>query len=408
MRQQLITIVVAGAVVTGAMSLRADTNTPALPSFPAMTNLPATPRPSMPAEAPTTPALATAESVLTTDQQAQANFDTGVQFMQEKKYRSAVEAFQKATAQRPEFFEAFNNWGISLVQLGKASRNPQEQADHFQSAVEKFAEAAKLKPDEKITQMLWSETLLLLGDLPLESRLRLACYQGAIERARRAVALGPDDWEAYNKWAVVLSTKLAPYAVSDQARVQLFLEASDLFGKAAERTRFSGELGPVFANWGSALTRAARLSTDPVQKQSLLRTAQERFERSARAVPNASATYAMWGSALIELGKVSRMRSDLRTAIDKLNTAASLNPKDAGALYNLACAYALMDNTVLAVQNLKQCFELDPTRTYINAAPTDADLATLRGQTSFDELFGARTPAGGLPAYNPRLSGQPQ
>lgn len=387
-----MTMMMAAAVASaaGATNVRAQTNAPALPSFSA-------------GSAPTS-AIGAVESVLAPEQQAQLQFDTGVQFMQEKKYRSAVEAFEKATKQRPDFYEAFNNWGISLVQLGKASRNPQEQADLFQTAVEKFAEAAKLKPEEKLTQMLWSETLLLLGDLPLEARLRLACYQGAVERARRAVALAPDDWEPYNKWAVILSTKLPSYTISDQARVQLFLEASDLFGKAAERTRFSGELGPVFANWGSALTRAARLSTDPVQKQSLLRRALERFERSARAVPNASATYAMWGSALIELGKVSRMRSDFRTAIDKLNTAASLNPKDAGALYNLACAYALMDNTVLAVQNLKQCFDLDPTRTYFNAAPTDPDLATLRGQATFDELFGQRPPAGGLPAYNPRLS----
>jgi Flp pilus assembly protein TadD len=360
-----------------------------------------------PAEETSPPPASSAAELLEPEQVAQGQFDMGLQFMRDRKFASAAEAFQKATELKPDFSEAFNNLGISLAQLGKQAGNPQQQANLYQSAADKFSKAAALKPDEKVTLVLWSETLILLGDLPIDPRVRLACYQGAVEKSRRATELAPDDWEGYNKWGAILSTKLPAYSVNDQARLQLFLEASTLFGKAAERARFSGELGPVFANWGSALASAAKLATDVQQKQSLLRQAAQRFERSARAIPNAAGTYAMWGSALIELGKASRLRSDFRDAIDKLNTGIALNPRDAGMLYNLACAYALIDNPVLAVQNLRQCFEIDQNRIYRSAAPNDPDLARLRGVAEFDELLGVRQGAG-IPDYNPPLGDQPR
>lgn len=348
------------------------------------------------------------DGVLDPEQAAQVQFETGLRLMREKKFVSAVEAFQKATALKPDFYEAINNCGISLVQAGKQSRDPREQATRFQSATEKFSKAAELKPGEKITFMLWSETLVVLGDLLQDARGQLTCYQLAVEKVRKAVELGADDWEPYNKWAVILSMKLPPFTVNEKARLQLFLEASDLFSKSVERARFSGERGPVFANWGSALTGAARLTTDSMQRQTLLRNALDKFERSARAIPNSANTYAMWGSALIETGKASRLRADFREAIDKLNTALALRPQDPGVLYNLACAYALMDNPVMAIQNLKQCFELDTTKSARIAAASDPDLAVLRGDPSFNELLGATTGPSGVPSYNPKLSDNPR
>src|SRR5205085_2104635 len=107
--------------------------------------------------------------------------------------------------------------------------------------------------------------------------------------------------------------------------------------------------------------------------------AAEKFERSARAVPNAAATYSMWGSALVERGKYTRVRSDFRDGIDRLNTSLSLNPKDPATLYNPACTYAIMDNNVLAIQTLKKCFEQDADKSFYSNAPQDPDLASLRG-----------------------------
>jgi tetratricopeptide (TPR) repeat protein len=347
------------------------------------------------------------QELLKPEQVAQAQFDSGVQFLRDKKYASAAEAFERAVAAKNDFPEAYNNWGIALVQLGKRSSGAEQQVQLYQTATEKFAKAASLKPDMALTYVLWSETLVLLGDLPIERRLRLACYQGAVDRCRKATELSPDQWESYNKWAVILSSKLSEFSVDDKARFQLLKEAAGLFEKAAERARFSGEIGPVYANWASALVQAARVAPDPQKKHSLLRDALDRFERSARAIPNAAGTYAMWGSALVEVGKVSHSRNDFRDGIDKLNTSLGLNQNDAAVLYNLACAYALMENPLMAVQNLKKCFELDRTFTYRNAAPQDTDLANLRGYPAFEELY-SQGNSQGTPTSNPPLRDSPR
>jgi Flp pilus assembly protein TadD len=359
-----------------------------------------------PDTAPPTNAVVQAP-VLTAAERGQGEFDLGLGLMRDKKYSGAAEAFGHATADKPDFAEAYNNWGICLVHLGEQSPDPQQQLRQFQAAAEKFGKAAQLKPGEKITYMLWSETLELIGDLSADRHVRLACYQGAVDKCRKAVALAPQDWEPYNKWAVVLTTKLADFAANDTARYDLYKEAATLFAKAADRARFSDELGPAYANWGSALVRAARVSTDVEDKKALLREALDQFDRSANAIPKAAGTYAMWGSAYIELSKLSLMRSDLREGIERLNTSLSLDPNNPATLYNLACAYALMDNGVLAVQTLKQCFDLDANKTYRIAALQDPDLASLHGDPNFRELFGD-TAAPRAPVGNPPLEDSTQ
>jgi tetratricopeptide (TPR) repeat protein len=366
------------------------------------------PTPSTPG--PSTQAVVQAASpaaTLTPDQVAQGQFNLGVELMREHKFAGAAQAFERATNARTNFAEAYNNWGISLVQLGKQAFNQAQQLQNFQAAAEKFSKGAEQKPDVKLTYILWSETLLLIGDLPVDSRTRLACYQGAVEKCHKAAELAPNDWDSYNKWAVILSTKLPEYAVNNQARFALYEEAGSLYAKAAARARFSSEIGPVCANWGSVLVQAAHISSNQEMKVTLLRQSLEKFARSAKVQPNAAGTYAMWGSALIELGKMSHMRNDLRDAVEKLNTSLGLRPDNPGALYDLARVYALLEEPVLAVENLKKCFAADPAQAYRQSALQDADLAGLRGDTDFDELVG-RAAAQGVPTYNPHLSDSPQ
>jgi Flp pilus assembly protein TadD len=350
---------------------------------------------------------ATPSATLTPDQVAQGQFELGVELIREHKFAGAAQAFERATSARTNFPEAYNNWGISLVQLGKQAFNQAQQLQDFQLAAEKFSKGAEQKPDVKLTYILWSETLLLIGDLPVDTRTRLACYQGAVEKCRKAADLAPNDWDSYNKWAVILSTKLPEYAVDNQARFALYQEAASLYAKAAERARFSSEIGPVCANWASVLVQAAHTSSNQELKVTLLRQSLGKFDRSAKVQPNAAGTYAMWGSALIDLGKMSHMRNDFRDAVEKLNTSLDLRPDDPGALYSLARVYALLEQPVLAVQNLKRCFAADPAQTYRQTAMQEPDFAGLRGDTDFDELMG-RTAAHDVPTYNPRLSDSPQ
>jgi tetratricopeptide (TPR) repeat protein len=139
------------------------------------------------------------------------------------------------------------------------------------------------------------------------------------------------------------------------------------------------------------LMGAARLTADRALRNKLLDGAIEKFERSARAVPNAASTFSMWGAALVERGKLTGIRNDLREGIDRLNTSVSLDPNNPATLYSLAGAYAMMEKKLLAVQALKKCFEVDLNHQFYRLAPTDPDLAGLRDVPQFSDLFSAGT-----------------
>src|SRR5579859_5770512 len=63
----------------------------------------------------------------TPDQVAQSKFDIGVQLVSEHKFAGAARMFEQAIATRTNFPEAYNNWGICLVQLGKQAFSPSQQ-----------------------------------------------------------------------------------------------------------------------------------------------------------------------------------------------------------------------------------------------------------------------------------------
>ena len=147
---------------------------------------------------------------------------------------SAAEFFERAVKAQPVYPEAYNNWGIALVQMGRQTVAMDQQLQIYQQAAEKFSKSADQNPNERYTYLFWSEVLVVIGDMPVDGRVRLACYQGAVEKCRRAAALGPTDWETYNKWGYILSEKLPAFATDDKTRVKLYREAGDLFAKASQ------------------------------------------------------------------------------------------------------------------------------------------------------------------------------
>jgi len=254
---------------------------------------------------------------------------------------------------------------------------------------------------------LWSDALVLIGDMPVERDVRLSCYQGAVEKCRRAVELTPREWDAYNRWGSILTAKLSEFAINDQARIQFQMDAARLFSNAVERAQFSGDVGTAYASWGASLVRAARLVRDAGRKEKLLRQAIDKFGRAEHAVPRGPASYTMCGSAMVQLGKVTHLRNDFRDAINQFETSLSLRPNDPSTLYALACAHALTDNPIITVETLKKCFAVDSSGSYRKIARQDPDLADLREDPGFQELFSAPIPRRGVSANNPPLRDDP-
>jgi len=338
---------------------------------------------------------------------ASSQFDAGTQLMREQKYVVAVESFRRATQAQLVFPEAYNNWGISLVELGRQALAPEQRLQLYEQAAGKFSRSAEQNPTNKLTQLLWCQVLVMIGDMPVDGRVRLGCYQGAIEKCRRAAQIDPADWETLNKWGVILSTKLPDFAVDDNARVQLYKEAARRFADAAQNARFSSEVGPLYSNWGSALVRAARLAITSEEKTKLLTEAITKFEASARALPNYASTYSNWGNALVERGKLSRLRSDFRDALDRLNTAISLNPKDGTVYYGLARTYAILGNSIMAIQTLRELKRMDLTGALLNDAVQDLDFASLSQDREFLDLI-SPTGGRGVSFSNPPLRNLPR
>jgi hypothetical protein len=88
-----------------------------------------------------------------------------------------------------------------------------------------------------------------------------------------------------------------------------------------------------------------------------------------------------WHKEAMELLK----KKDYAKAIEKYEEIIKVTPTDAGALYNLACAYALNGDKARALERLRQSLE-DGFVSFIHIA-RDPDLDSLRGEAAYKKLF---------------------
>ncbi len=145
-------------------------------------------------------------------------------------------------------------------------------------------------------------------------------------------------------------------------------------------------------SWGGALTEVARLTTNSVARREILRTALEKYEKSAQTIATSAATYTQWGRTLIEAGKLSKMRTDFRLAIEKLKMSLQYRPDDAETLYLLAVALTQSGDYVLAVRALQDALAAGRSSTLRERARGDADFEPLHGQPELRDVFAPPNP----------------
>jgi tetratricopeptide (TPR) repeat protein len=75
---------------------------------------------------------------------------------------------------------------------------------------------------------------------------------------------------------------------------------------------------------------------------------------------------------------------DVESALEDFETAADVDPQDASARYNTACAQARLGHRDDALESLRQSFELDIRLQEL--AKTDEDLVSLRSEARFEAL----------------------
>ena len=330
-------------------------------------------------------------TVVAQEQEAKVQLDLGIQLLKDKQYYAAAETFARAIQLRPEYPEAFVQWGVTLERMSHQTVSASDQYKLLKAAADKFDRAARLKPDDKTIFIQWADTLVIIGDLPLGRDIRYSCLLGAAEKYRMASDLTPDDWQGYMRWGIVLFTRLPNFAPDAPAREATLKRAAEVFSKAADHAVETREIVDTHLLWGNALTQAGQAAWDAGDKLVLFREAVDKYERAARADPKQASIYAMWGGALIELGKVSHVRGDFRDAIDKLNIVLEYKSDDIAAFYNMACAYSQMEDYDRALECLRKCFLLDAKNSYRKLARADSDLTRLRGDRRFEDLIKGRT-----------------
>jgi tetratricopeptide (TPR) repeat protein len=280
--------------------------------------------------------------------------------------REALPWFQKAVSLNPGYYDALNNLGGVLMDLGR--------------------------PDE------------------------------AIPPLKRAIALAPGKPGAYANLGAALNATgrpeeavasyLTSIRISDEEAVRnnlgtVLMERGDRENAIVQfnqAIRINPEFPDAHNNLGVAMMQAGRA-----------REAVHYFQRALELNPAYAQAHANLGTALLQAGDLEQARRHLRQAVDldpglmtAMNTMASVLvmqkqyaaaaetlerlagqfPQNPTIRYNLACAYALQNKRNEAVACLKQAVDLGyGNREHIR---TDPDLANIRGTEYYQELFGEK------------------
>jgi tetratricopeptide (TPR) repeat protein len=178
-------------------------------------------------------------------------------------------------------------------------------------------------------------------------------------------------------------------------RLALLQEARRLFEVGLNLNAFSGERGRLERDLGLCLVLTAQNVTNVLEKRSLYEEAMRRFGSAAQvdAVAPTPQLSGRWGIALVEYGKLTNDRMALRQAVERLTTALEQDSQNNEARYNLACAYALLEQPGNAMRHLRVCLENDDSkRTYYQTALQDPDLSSLRRTREYYDLVNEKQP----------------
>lgn len=239
-------------------------------------------------------------------------------------FSQSFEKYKKATEIKPDFYEAFNNWGYSLYNLAKLK----DDEYFFKQAIEKYTQAVTIKPDNQEIIFNWGNALIDLATL-------------------------------------TESESLAEQSIEKYKQV----------------TNIRNENHTVFNNWANALLCLGKLQKD----ENLFRQSFEKYKTSIAIKPNYALAYDNWGNALLGLYALDKNIQHVDDAIELLE---SLEKLDNERVYNLACAYACKGNLEKCKEKLFHCKSKNTLpknpKTHLQE---DMDLENIRNLDWFGELL---------------------
>ncbi|MBS9391665.1 MAG: tetratricopeptide repeat protein [Dolichospermum sp. LBC05a] len=298
------------------------------------------------------------------EQKAKLFFELGNLQRVRKNYEEAISSYDKAVEFKPDYYEAWNNRGISLANLGR-----------YEEAISSYDKAVEFKPDDHKAWNNRGNSLRNLGryeeaissyDKAVEfkpdyhqawnsrgySLHYLGRYEEAISSYDKAVEFKPDKHEAwYNRG----------YSLHYLGRYE---EAISSYDKAVE---FKPDFNEAWYNRGYSLHYLGRY--------------EEAISSYDKAVEFKPDFHEAWYNRGISLGNLGRYEE----AISSYDKAVEFKPDFHEAWYNKACGYALQGNIEQAIENLQTAINLHPeVREW---AKNNSDFDAIREDKRFQELI---------------------
>jgi tetratricopeptide (TPR) repeat protein len=159
-------------------------------------------------------------------------------------YQEAFEKFKKAIEIKPDYHEAFNNWGNGLGNLAQL-KNAKDAEVLYQEAFEKYKIAIEIKPDYHQAFYNWGTYLGNLAQLK-DGKDAEYLYAQAVEKYQKAIEYGGHSYNLSCLYALrgekdnalkYLDISLAKHEVS-----VAFVEADEDFKAFYEDTDFKALL----------------------------------------------------------------------------------------------------------------------------------------------------------------------
>jgi tetratricopeptide (TPR) repeat protein len=280
--------------------------------------------------------------------------------------------------------------GISFHKYAMKAKSSVEAKEYLEKAIEQFSKAAAVRPDYYKAQSMWARCLFTLAQKPTDTAARTELMEAVRKRCAAAARCADVEWTLYQMWGQAIASEVDQSASSREERVSLLGEAREAFEKGLELTGFGADRAALQRDLGSCLVLLGDDNLDPAEKQRLYGEAVENFTFASKAAPRTldSNTYATWGLALLNLGRLKHETVHLYEAVDRLQSSIKNDSKNPNTHYNLACAYALLDQPQEAMRHLRVCLDHDSQGEYSKMAAKDRDLKSLHNNVEYRKIFG--------------------
>jgi tetratricopeptide (TPR) repeat protein len=283
------------------------------------------------------------------EEEAIKYFMQGVVLSLDKDYNEANVKYERSTELKPDFFEAFGNWGNNLADLAENTHG--EEADLlFQSAFEKYQKVIEIKPTSHKAYYNWGTHLGTFAKTQ-QAEKAAQLYLSAFEKYQKAIEIKSDYHEAFYN----LGNHLGTFAKTQQAEkaAQLYLSAFEKYQKAIE---IKPDYHEAFNNWGTDLGTYAK--TQQAEKAAqLYLSAFEKYQKAIEIKSDYHEAFNNWGTFLCyysEIVQNSEKSKELsEEAIEKIQKAV----ENGSSSYNLSCLYAIKQNKKDALKYLRDTLE---------------------------------------------------